>query len=1569
MTGDPIEANAVARVFGDTGVHIGSVKPNLGHSEGASGLTSLIKAVMALENRTIPPNIKFNSPNPAIPFKERKLTVPVEPTPWPTSRHERASVNSFGIGGTNAHVIIDSAASTLEAAALRSTTEHSEAPQLLLYSAASANSLKKTIVDYQSMVEKDPEIKLADLAFTLATKREHLPHRSFAIASNGQIGTAAPPERAGAAPNVIMVFTGQGAQWPQMGKELLHSNAIFASTIRSLDKYLHEEVSGGPLWTIEEELLRPARKSNVQKAELSQPLCTAIQVALVDALRAVGIQAAAVVGHSSGELGAAYAAGALTAAEAITAAWRRGLVTQQQTKAGAMAAIGMSRAEVEPFLLPGKVGVACENSPESITLSGDAEEVRAVCARIQTARSDVLVRLLKVDKAYHSHHMVEIGDAYYALIEHDLVRKQPTIPFFSSVHGGLLPGDETLGPRYWQTNLESTVRFREAVTSILQTPTVSKNAVLLEIGPHSALAGPLRQIVQAHGAHANGIPYVASMLRGQDCTESLLTAIGKLHALNVPLDWAALFPAGTGKALPDLPRYAWDHQEGASYWYESRLSSEWRNRKFKQHSLLGIRLPESTDFEPAWRNVLHLDNIPWVRDHKVEDDMIFPAAGYMSMIGEAIRQVTGIEEAFSLRHIVVGAATVLTEGKTVEFVTTLRKHRLTDSLDSDWWEFTIASHNGAVWTKHCTGQAKAQAEALGPSTEDDVTALPRDLAKKRCYEKMSQIGLKYGPHFQALDKITTGTVETRAKAEVANNEEKDSALFHLHPTILDAALQLLSVSATKAYSFKHGLTVPTNFEMLTVHRTKEPVINMDVSANLTATGHIVGNIKAVAGGQVVLKIKEAHLSPLGGAEAESEQTGPLSTARLEWGPHIDFMDTASLIKPSMDRGETTPQLDKLTRLCLVYSQRYLHNVASTEVAHMQKFKDWIDRQLQDTPDISPELHSTDLRKLIEQVDAIVQELASTPAADAAVGMQRVLLNLGSIFDGSANALEILLEDGTLTGLYDFMDECDISSFISTLAHTKPNLRILEIGAGTGASTASILKNLVVGDDASQRILYSKYTFTDISAGFLVSAKERFKNYPNIDYTTLDISKDPAAQGFDDTKADYDLVLATNVLHATASLKETLSHVHQLLAPNGRLLLHELVSTSKWVNYIFGTLAGWWYGDHEGRVDEPYISPAQWEKQLVAAGFRGLDAVVLDSAEPWQLNAVMVARPAPAENMDSKRINGQQQQQQTAVTLVLPTEAGPDDDKSIKPISHELRRRGYAVTTRRLGEDLPASQDTIALLDIHGPFFANISAARLDEFKKLVGGFSKAGLLWVLPLSQQLCRSDPGYAQAIGTLRTLRGEKLLKVGTCEVDAVTSESAVRIVNVFEKFQTQEGDETLDPDYEYAVVNGTVSVGRYYQFSLKEEMLATPPASTEAGVGEKVVLGIDKLARLDTLIWAPRESSPLVGDQVAVETYAAGLNFRVRTIAFRQPISVFDLSKLISTCIGRSQCLGHRRPPRRGLWSRSVRCSDGHRPRGSRPPNRRPRNALQPRLLCLADHHLGEALRPHPRQPLLR
>ncbi|GJN78219.1 type I iterative polyketide synthase [Purpureocillium lilacinum] len=350
-TGDPIETTAVGRVFGEKGVYIGSVKPNVGHSEGASGLTSLIKTVLALEHSTIPPQANFADPNPK-----------------------------------------------------------------------SGDDL--------------------DIQFSPITKA-----------------------RPGSS-TVNFLFTGQGAQWAGMALELLHDFPDFLASIRAMDKAL-QSLPHPPNWTMEEELQRPKELNRINEPEFSQPICTALQVGLVNLLYTVGIRPAAVVGHSSGEIAAAYAAGALSQDAAITVAYYRGQVTKKQTRRGGMAAVGLGSEEVAQFLkatehTAGIVGVACVNSPNSVTLSGDDEALDAAIGRIKSAMPDCFVRRLKVDKAYHSHHMEEIGDIYEMLIAPYVSTKELRIPLFSSVTSKRIISSEHLGAPYWRSNLERPVLFSSA---------------------------------------------------------------------------------------------------------------------------------------------------------------------------------------------------------------------------------------------------------------------------------------------------------------------------------------------------------------------------------------------------------------------------------------------------------------------------------------------------------------------------------------------------------------------------------------------------------------------------------------------------------------------------------------------------------------------------------------------------------------------------------------------------------------------------------------------------------------------------------------------------------------------------------------------------------------------------------------------------------------------------------------------------------------------------------------------------------------------------------------------------
>ncbi|KAL0930356.1 polyketide synthase [Colletotrichum truncatum] len=1479
--GDPIETTAIAKVFGKSGVYIGSCKPNIGHSEGASGITSLIKSVLALEHRTIPPNIKFDVPNPKIPFEETNLKVPVVPTPWPENRTERVSVNSFGIGGANAHVVIESAASFLglsyspDVKKLPASSEHSS--HLVVYSANTADSLRRQVVNNQKYIYENTR-SLDDVAYTLSCRRIHLPHRAFSVFDNGNelytsSFTKAPPSPS----DLVLVFTGQGAQWPQMGAELLQSNTRFAQSIRQMDKALSID---GPAWSLTEELLKPAESSNLHKAYLSQPICTAVQVALVDALKeATGLQPFAVVGHSSGEIAAAYASGRLTANEAIFAAYYRGVASDEVTKIGAMAAVGMGRSKTSPFLVPGVV-IACENSPSSVTISGDADRVEGVLSEIRKQYPDTLARLLKVEKAYHSHHMQEVGDRYLRLASQyiDSTRELETSEslFFSSVTGKKLPQEVPTDAKYWRSNLESPVLFNAAITSLITHHKAESRSkmMFLEVGPHSAMAGPLRQILAKESLE---LSYASCLIRSKNSTETFLTALGQLWQQGVKVDFSGLTnPNGTARVATDLPTYPWQHDH--SLLFSSRITDEWKFRKFPKHEVLGNRVPESSETEPVFRNVLALDHVPWIRDHNIKGDVIFPCAGYVGMAGEAARQLhKGTFAGFSLRNVVIDMAMVLSENKSTEIITSLRPERLTDSLDSSWWEFTITSYQGSNWLKHCSGQVRA----LDGTSRKQIGAFPslsRTIAPGKWYQAFRTVGANYGPYFQGLQGVSCSPTEHRARGR-ATHTTSNGSYYSVHPTKVDFFLQLFSVSAVKGLGHKlDKMNVPTYIQSLEIFDC-DSEIEMEVRATQTPRGVISGGGEGVdTDGTIALSIKGVKLSPLEN-DASEEDLDPHAGARVFWQPDVDFLKIQDLIKahPSQD------ELSYIQELTQNYIQEALSRLegVDTAIPHLVRFHKWMKEQ--PIP-----------RRRLDTASSFAAALTTEPFGSFVVAMKQVADSIVPIFQGETEPLEVLMPNNVLTHVYNSSNVTDRKPLFQALGHSRPNLRVLEIGAGTGGTTNKVLQWL---RGLTGALLYSEYTYTDISAGFFSAAQERFKDYPNMSFKALDISKDPLEQGFE--PASYDLILAANVLHATPSLHETLSNVRKILHSEGRLYMEELSYDTLPMNFIMGVLPGWWLGAQDGRPDQPHVAPERWDMELKKAGFNGLEDVGYDSERPNNLLAFMTSRPA----------------QLPAATKPVAVLYNTKSSKIANDMESTLIEKGFQVILHDISTGLPpASADILAILDVDVPYFENINPKDFNDFKALVteASNSDTGIFWLTRPSQMRC-ADPRWAQTIGTIRSIRSELSLDFVTCEVDDKTSLSIV--VQAFQKFQRQRQERERRPEYEYSIQSNIVHIPRVYPVSINDELrekgqqkvnageatnggenhpsvrsgtdskkrnLENTDASNNKGINTFYDLQIEKLGRLNTLVWTPRRARRLVNDEVVVEAKAGGMNFRDVLIA---------------------------------------------------------------------------------------
>ncbi|KXX72797.1 Lovastatin diketide synthase LovF, partial [Madurella mycetomatis] len=1498
-SGDPEEGMAVANVFGDKGgLYIGSVKPNMGHSEGASGLTSLLKCVLALENRVIPPNIKFRTPNPksthargmllrgplftanmsAVPFEQGGLRVPTEPVPWPVDRHERTSINSFGVGGANAHVILDSAAAFGIRPGLPATSPTGS--RLLVFTANDAESARRGALECSRHVVEKPET-LTDAAFTLGLRREHFPYRTFAI---GDMKDASPvefsvPAKAPAAPpSVAFVFTGQGAQWPTMGAKLLSEHPSALQQLQLMEMSLSSLGPDlAPNWTLsgkqtpgnqqdDEELMRPKESSKVYRAEFSQPLCTAVQILVVNLLRDWGIVPAAVIGHSSGEIAAAYACGALTMGEAIVCAYLRGRVTTAKptTRTGAMAAVGLGATDIQPYLVDGVV-IACENSPSSTTLSGDEDKIVHVLKTLEQDHPGVFTRRLQVDMAYHSHHMKELGDEYERLLAPHLSGKAPSVPFFSTVTNNVIQTNGELGASYWRSNLESPVLFRTGVEKLLQSQGV--HSVLVEVGPHSALAGPLRQILKH--LRADQTSYVATLVRNGDDRRALLATAGHLFCKGLAtIQFGAVNPAG--RVLTSLPCYPWNH--GTKYWYESRVSQEYRGRRFAHHQTLGSRVVEVSQTEPSWRNVLRLDNAPWCRDHKVAGDVVFPGTGYLSMAGEAMRQLSGASHV-TLRQVTIASALILSSAAT-EVVLSMRPYKLTNTLDSPWHEFTISSYNETSnsWTKHCFGQIRAASDQHPLVQGRDITHLPRDVDPDYWYKAMRAIGLSYGPAFQGLSRISADPLHNIAVADlrldaVPESEDQDhSATYYIHPATSDACMQLFSAAAARGQARSiHGKAVPTYIGEAYFSSPSSSTVTVEATADVQPGGAILGNCVGVdpSTKAVVLTLRDVKLAPLD--DGEMADKDPHAGGRLHWKPDVDFQDAGRLIHSRKKVREAYYRLQKLVLLCCIVAREQCGGIEA-QAEHLAKFQSWIGGQVEQAKrEGYPLLSQAEVQELLQlspadRTSRILQYLDGVLETEyATIGkvVCRVFNALGGILRGEVDGLEILRQDDALAEIYSLGNQWDYGPFLGLLNHRTPHLRVLEIGAGTGATTDLVLQGL-------QGNFYS-YTFTDVSAGFFPAARERFRRVgPRMRFQKLDITRDPTEQGF--APGSFDLIVAANVLHVTPRLATALANVRRLLRPDGRLLMQEMHMTVKWLNFAMGPLPGWWLGEQDGRGEEPYVSPQRWAGELVAAGFSPPQASVYDDEAPYQANVTIIAAPhiswAP----------------EPAVSLLSELPEG----SVARSISASLQRFGLEVATVSLAEKPKGA--VISILDLEGgdPYLSGIAADEFARFQTFLSGLDPAGpgMLWLTRPSQMRC-PDPRYAGILGLLRTARNELGTPLSTLELDldslSSPPEATWRVVfDVYQKMRRMravEQDALADPDYEYAFSGGKVYLPRFHWISVAGE-LAEPAG--ECQTYKRLEIG--KRGSLQTMKWVERPVvDNLKGDEIYVDVRAVGMNFK--------------------------------------------------------------------------------------------
>ncbi|KAJ4414976.1 Type I Iterative PKS [Gnomoniopsis sp. IMI 355080] len=846
QAGDRQELTALSMVFPNHGrgqgqpLHVGSIKGNIGHTENVSGLASLVKAVLILHHLQIPPTAGLVEYKPDLPLNG--MVIPTELLPWPQRMDDndghsppRISINSFGFGGTNAVAIIErfltphKRPSSLD-------LPHIDNPHLFVLSANSKASLAAMITSYYDWLKQQPRAPLMDLSYTLCSRRSALLWRHSCVATDQESLLAALYQdvrnssllqhSANGQLHISFVFTGQGAQWAGMGRELLSSqtpHSKFRDSIQSSSRILSDL---GATWDLEEELLH-ADSTRINTAEIAQPATTAVQIALVEMLRSFGIKPTAVVGHSSGEIAAAYTAGHIDIRQALLVSYHRGFMAatanSQGLPRGAMLSVGLGEEEALPYtkgLSKGKACLACINSPQSVTISGDADAIDEVASRLEAARSQngatIFHRRLLVDTAYHSHHMRAIGGSYRSCLAgmgHEKGDERTNIAFFSSVSGGLKLLD--FGAEYWVSNLVSPVRFSDALQQLARCHIDGQDHVYVEIGPHSALAGPVRQTLTKLDGLDKPKPfnYLSVLQRKRSAVYSTLALIGKLfeRGASIDMDASLSLCPGADKAnvITNLPTYPWDHS--TKHWYESRISREYRMRRNPYHDLLGVRSAEATTIEPRWRHMISLNTLPWLAHHIIDHQAVFPGSGYLCMAIEALRQIAQERHPQrSLTQVIlrdvsfIRALVVPDTPERVEMQISLKP--CPNTLLG--FTFSIAAYVDEKWHEHCAGQVEglisqgyddlldsqpgemSAPEDLAPQ---QVTS-PLDLSAEDIYRELAADGNQYGTTFKGIKRLKLGT---GAKNSVAWIEIPDTAAImpkqhqepHLvHPTTLDVMI-------------------------------------------------------------------------------------------------------------------------------------------------------------------------------------------------------------------------------------------------------------------------------------------------------------------------------------------------------------------------------------------------------------------------------------------------------------------------------------------------------------------------------------------------------------------------------------------------------------------------------------------------------------------------------------------------------------------------------------------------------------------------------------------------------------
>ena len=1259
--GDPIESSAIATVMGrdrSAGAEcvLGSVKSNIGHLEAGAGIAGLIKTALALYHRQIPGNLHFDTPNPKVDLTG--LRVPRRLESWPVNAcgTRLAGVNSFGFGGSNAHAVLAESPRAEESTAARD--DDSGRASLLPVSARSDGALAALTSSFVELLRSPSAPTLVDLCYSAGARRTHHSHRLAVVANSTAVAADALEAylrhdktdrtalgRGATRTRIVFVFTGMGPQWLGMGRELLEQEPVFREAVVQCDRLfrMHSDIS--PL----DELTAAEAHSRLNEDRVAQIALFSIQIGLVDLWRSWGIEADAIVGHSAGEMAAAWAAGALTLEDAVCVTFHRSRLQHRLHGKGRMLAVGLSREDAEVLVRgrEGRIWLAAVNGTRSITLSGDAAALTEMTEIL--GRAGTFHRLLQGEIPYHSGLLDESRNELLGVLSR-LKPRSTQRPLWSTVSGEIVQGTE-LSAAYWWQNIRQPVQFASVVNGLLDAGITG----FVEVGPHPILASAIKECA---AEIERDITLLPSLRRGECERATLLTTLGRLYALGHAVDWTALYPSGR---LTSLPNYPWQRER---HWRETESSrllrlglTDWNECGHLTptvHPLLGRRLP-TAHAQTAWQVELDLPRThAWMADHVIQNTILYPAVGYFEMALEAGAEGR-IAEDFEIHRPL---ALTRDNPQPIQLLVD-RAQRI----------FTVhAQQPDGTWTRQASGRLGLP-HHVTPAVEVDLASirsrLRRELSGEELYKRYQQFGLQFGPLFRGIEQIWMGPGESLARIRVLPELAPHLSEYNFHPAVLDACLQVF-LAAT--FDRASGLYLPVAVKRMQMHRALR---ELDAAAQRTLWSYarLTGrNSRQVTfdltiyddEGHPLIEIQNIVCKPAGAGGEVDLQLAEYAW-RLQTRPGSEPVHTAGWRLPTADVLIETvrPVVESLAGLR--DRSRYHRKFRDAQqhltlgyVADAFRRLGWDFRRgecntLETLADRLSVL--APFRPVLEQMLDVLAESGLMRRNGEMWEVVQVpeVQDPTDVWRRCMNRLPASLAEWTLMGAYGpllapiLRGETSVSAVLSDgtaawqhLFESSPSFRIYN----------EIVQQLVLGlvdrlpAERTIRVLglagssglatwllpvlplnRTTYVSSETGRGSTAPADDRFVAYPFVEHRSLNLGDDIGQQGF--APHSFDVVLGVRTLATSSDLRRDLENAQQLLAPGGLAMFVE--PNGPFLSPVLSVVPGWSAAGDDSSIRRG-IASAGFPMMFKNAGFASCDIVTdVGSNDSPPSHSVIVAQ--------------------------------------------------------------------------------------------------------------------------------------------------------------------------------------------------------------------------------------------------------------------------------------------------------------------------------------------------------